>query len=781
MREGNVMGVLAKKSGLSGFGTVRWLAIMMLAGCTIVAALASARADWGDWSWLDADPGLVDFGKQAAGGTSAPRKVTVSNHSDKTRTITVVRTSAGFGESNNCGVLKPRASCLVQVTFSPAFAGIKLGALIIRVADRDNDSGTLVVLAGTGTKAASSITLSGAATQGAINGATVSVFSVNASNGSNSGSALATSTTDSSGNFTLKLASLPTGPVRLTVTGGAFASEMNGAAVSPSGSTSVLLASVSANQAGISINPLTEFVDSLALGKLASGSSATLTAALTSATQTIEADYGLKSDPSTLAANFTTAGVGSDAGNFGLIVGALINEDQSLCPAAPGGLITALSADIADGVFDGMATGVAVPYCGGNLPALAGTSDFQDALSGLQQLQGVTAGFGFGGAYGPAANVLINQTPPVTPNLLTAPFATIESAISLAAPSPLNQFAISGMPSMITPREDHTATLLSNGKVLFAGGYDNDGNLLNTAELYDPVANSFSAISSTMSFARAYATATLLPNGKVLIAGGLGITDDVPVADIYDPVANSFSPGPTMVAARDTANAVLLPNGKVLIAGGFSDGLVQSSAELYDPVANSFAAVPLGMTAARYTPAAALLSNGNVLIAGGSDDSGDLNSTDIYNPVTNSFSAGPLLNDAREAGTATLLPNGKVLIAGGDDNSGYPAATDLYDPVANSFAVGPSMNSGRELTPNPALLPNGKVLIAGGWVSGSGVLASTELYDPVSNSFAAVASTASMSGPREFSTATLLPNGKVLIAGGDDGSENLPTSELYTP
>ena len=45
------------------------------------------------------------------------------------------------------------------------------------------------------------------------------------------------------------------------------------------------------------------------------------------------------------------------------------------------------------------------------------------------------------------------------------------------------------MPTMITPREDHTATLLSNGKVLFAGGYDNDFNVLNTAELYDPVAN----------------------------------------------------------------------------------------------------------------------------------------------------------------------------------------------------------------------------------------------------------------------------------------------------
>ena len=70
-------------------------------------------------------------------------------------------------------------------------------------------------------------------------------------------------------------------------------------------------------------------------------------------------------------------------------------------------------------------------------------------------------------------------------------------------------------------------------------------------------------------------------------------------ADIYDPVANSFSAGPAMVYPRDSASAVLLPNGKVLIASGFSGGDVQSTAELYDPVANSFTAVPLGMTAAQ--------------------------------------------------------------------------------------------------------------------------------------------------------------------------------------
>jgi len=217
-----------------------------------------------------------------------------------------------------------------------------------------------------GIKASGSATLSGVAMQGgATSGATASLYAVSTSDGSNSGAALATATSDSSGNFTLKLASIPSGPVRLTAAGGSFASEMNGATISPAGSISVLLSGVTANQSGISINPLTEFMNSLALAKLNGGSSPTLADALAAATSAIEGNYGLKGDPSTLTPNFTTAGVGSDAGNFGLVLGALINEDQALCPAAPGGLVNALSADIADGVFDGTAAGTPVPYCGG--------------------------------------------------------------------------------------------------------------------------------------------------------------------------------------------------------------------------------------------------------------------------------------------------------------------------------------------------------------------------------------------------------------------------------
>jgi len=263
-----------------------------------------------------------------------------------------------------------------------------------------------------------------------------------------------------------------------------------------------------------------------------------VTAALSSATAKIESYYGLSTDPGTLAPDYTAVGVGTDAGKLGLILGALINDDQHLCPGKPGGLIAALKADISDGHFDGRKAGVAVSYCGGKLPAIAGTSDFQDALSGVQQLQDVTAAFAFGGLYGPAGNVLMNQVAPVTPDLLLVPLATINAAITHAAPSPPN----TPSPAMTAARGAATATLLPNGKVLIAGGFASGTTTVNTTELYDPTTNTFSA-GPPMKHARGGATATLLPHGKVLIAGGNDGNGDLNSTELYDVATNTFAPG----------------------------------------------------------------------------------------------------------------------------------------------------------------------------------------------------------------------------------------------
>ncbi len=254
--------------------------------------------------------------------------------------------------------------------------------------------------------------------------------------------------------------------------------------------------------------------------------------------------------------------------------------------------MTALASDISDGVFDGKGpSGATVSYCSGNLPALAGISDFQDALSGLNELQEVTAAFAFGGS----GNILTtNGLADVATGGSTAyplaPLATINSAILQAAPTPVDSFATSGDPTMTTVREDATATLLPSGQVLIAGGLNNgtggQGNPTSSAELYNPSTNTFDATSSPAT-ARFGATATLLPDGQVLIAGGVAAFAGTPLssAELYNPVSKTFTATTGSLATeRAWATATLLPNGKVLVAGGQNlGGVPVSGTDLYTP------------------------------------------------------------------------------------------------------------------------------------------------------------------------------------------------------
>jgi galactose oxidase-like protein len=534
-----------------------------------------------------------------------------------------------------------------------------------------------------------------------------------------------------------------------------------------------LLPSLPNNLSGLSINPLTTFVDSLALGNISRGQ--ILATALSNAKASIEQDYGISTDPSTLTPIYTAGAIGTDSFRLGLILGAIVNEDERACasPNTPGGLVTALSSDISDGVFDGTISGTPISYCGGNLAAISGTAEFSDALSGLQGLTIATSGFTFGGANNELG---LNA---VTAADGAADAATIEDALVFTVPPSVNTFAAS-TPTMNGARTQATAALLRNGKVLIAGGAKLNGfatNVLSSTELYDPVTNTFATSTPTMNTARFVATATLLPNGKVLIAGGFGAAGTLSSTELYDPVTNTFAAStPVMNAARDFATATLLPNGKVLIAGGDTNSGPLSSTELYDPVTNTFAASTPVMNTARAAATATLLPNGKLLIAGGLDNTfNPSSSTELYDPVSNTFAASPVMNTARESATATLLPNGKALIAGGDNGSSILSSTELYDSVTNTFAAStPAMNIARE-NATATLLPNGKVLIAGGNFESS-----TELYDPVADTFAA--STPAMNVGRSSTTGTLLPNGKVLIAGGSGHSNaRFSSTELYTP
>jgi Kelch motif/Galactose oxidase, central domain len=226
----------------------------------------------------------------------------------------------------------------------------------------------------------------------------------------------------------------------------------------------------------------------------------------------------------------------------------------------------------------------------------------------------------------------------------------------------------------------------------------------------------------------------------------------------------------------------LLPNGTVLVAGGYSSEDALYSAEIYDPGNGTF--TPTGnMNSARRIFTMTLLNDGTVLAAGGFNGGGTLGSAELYDPSTGTFTFTGNLNAIRYYHTATLLNNGMALIAGGLYSTGNGlaplASAELYNPANGTFTLTGSLNTARAVA-TATLLNDGTVLVAGGQNGGSEttVFASAELYDPATATFAP---TASLNVPRFGQTATLLNNGTVLIAGGSDSAGAIASAELYEP
>src|SRR6266700_3712939 len=298
------------------------------------------------------------------------------------------------------------------------------------------------------------------------------------------------------------------------------------------------------------------------------------------------------------------------------------------------------------------------------------------------------------------------------------------------------------------------------------------------------------APAGNMAAARAGAASVLLQNGRTLITGGVSGSGALASVEIFDTTGNFCAaplcvPPASMNFARSKHTATVLQDGRVLVAGGIGrGGTPVASAEIYDPAANTWT-VTGSLLTARSGHTASLLQNGAVLIAGGDSSGVAQSSLEIYDPTSGAFAfTVGALSSPRESHAAAVLQDGRVLLVGGNNGKQQTAPTvalatsDLYDPATESVAVGPTLSTPRQGLSATTQL-DGKVFVAGG-NNGTADLASAEVFDAATGSVTLAASKRATA--RQVHQAFLLPhNNNVLLAGGTSGGVALNSSQQYIP
>jgi hypothetical protein len=349
--------------------------------------------------------------------------------------------------------------------------------------------------------------------------------------------------------------------------------------------------------------------------------------------------------------------------------------------------------------------------------------------------------------------------------------ATCAALILILHPaSPGKPFqSIEQVTTLRTARAGHTATALRSGEVLLAGGMTSGGGSLGQVELFDPADNAVHQL-DPLAEPRVSHTATLLDDGRVLIAGGYG-GEYLASVEIFDPTARRVHTSGSLLEGRSGHTATLLPDGRVLFVGGVGRGWTfLGSAEVYDPRTGQSERVG-SMSMPRESHTATLLTDGRVLVTGGHrgrrPNMEVHSTTEIFSVADGRFTTGPTLGTPRHKHDALRLPDGRVLVIGGADRTDrvHFATTELYDPRTGRFERGPSMANRRyKIAGTSILLPNGSVLVTSG-------ARTAELLDLRRWTFRAVPGR--FPAAYRFATATQLPGGDVVIAGGyDDRNQN---------
>ncbi|WP_437541914.1 kelch repeat-containing protein [Sorangium sp. So ce367] len=390
-------------------------------------------------------------------------------------------------------------------------------------------------------------------------------------------------------------------------------------------------------------------------------------------------------------------------------------------------------------------------------------------------------------------------------------FVMLCAGVASAASAPSWESA----PPMITPRGEHTATVLKDGRVLVAGGYPEldgppyttrEAMSLKAVEIYDPATGTWSPAAPLLQ-ARSGHAAILLPDGHVLVAGGRMMNaqaqgTSLSSAEIYDPMSDTWTPAGPLSIAHPAPSMMLAGGRPVLVGLAWQDVYDEfdgqfvlhyyQNAAIYDPESRGWTDLPHCDAVDRwvrlpYRPqpvSATLLQDGRVMVAGGGCSLYDLE-TQLW---TWELGAVKPTTELAYPG-ATTLPGGGVLVVGGTLPAGsapeihafsqlYLPQDDRWEPTPGPYAPASSpcgQDSSGIQGMRTSLLPSGKVLLTGGvepcrsagsTASVVPFYATQALFDEATLSWSSLDLAPPVTMARAYHSSTRLNDGSVLIAGG---------------